>query len=191
MQRGGCHPEDGCYEPWGEDGYPGADFPWLAANVVDETPAGRSCPAPRSGRSGVKVGYIGMTLEATPTLVAQSGIQGIEFRDEVETANRAAAAASPGRERSSCCCEGASRREPTGLRGISGPIVDIAENLHPEIDLVVTGHTHQCLQHSRPGQEEPAGHLGRIVRPRATETNLVIDKRTGEVGPRPPRPTTW
>ena len=82
-------PEDGCYEPWGEDGYPGADFPWLAANVVDETPAGRSCPAPRSGRSGVKVGYIGMTLEAT-TLVAQSGIQGIEFRDEVETANRAA-----------------------------------------------------------------------------------------------------
>ena len=36
MQYGGCHPEDGCYEPWGEGGYPGADFPWLAANVVNE-----------------------------------------------------------------------------------------------------------------------------------------------------------
>ena len=30
-----------------------------------------------------------------------------------------------------------------GCTGISGPIVHIAENLHPEIDLVVTGHTHQ------------------------------------------------
>ena len=40
---------------------------------------------------GVKVGYIGMTLEDTPVLVAQSGIQGISFKDEVETANAAAA----------------------------------------------------------------------------------------------------
>ncbi|MCP3999174.1 MAG: hypothetical protein GY722_29530, partial [bacterium] len=31
MQNGGCHPVDGCYFP-GEP-YPGADFPWLAANV--------------------------------------------------------------------------------------------------------------------------------------------------------------
>ena len=29
-----------------------------------------------------------MTLEGTPSLVAQAGIQDIEFRDEVETANR-------------------------------------------------------------------------------------------------------
>lgn len=28
-----------------------------------------------------------MTLEGTPTLVAQSGIQGWDFRDEAETAN--------------------------------------------------------------------------------------------------------
>ena len=34
MQNGGCHPVDGCYFP--DEPYPGADFQWLAANVVDE-----------------------------------------------------------------------------------------------------------------------------------------------------------
>ena len=117
MQRGGagrlgCHPEDGCYAPWGEDGYPGADFPWLAANVVNTTTGKTILPGTtvRTVR-GVKVGYIGMTLEATPTLVAQSGIRGIEFRDEVETANRAARELRRvGYRRSSCCCTRAGSR---------------------------------------------------------------------------------
>ena len=46
MQRGGCHPDDGCYEPWGPGGYPGADFPWLAANVVRERTGRTILPAP-------------------------------------------------------------------------------------------------------------------------------------------------
>ena len=32
MQYGGCHPEDGCYFP--DEAYDGANFPWLAANVL-------------------------------------------------------------------------------------------------------------------------------------------------------------
>ena len=67
--------------------------------------------------------------------------------------------------------------------GISGPIVDIAENLHPEIDLVVTGHTHQPYICNIP---DPAGRkrmvtsassFGRVV----TETTLTISTKTGEV----------
>ena len=34
MQEGGCHPVDGCYFP--DQPYAGADFEWLAANVVKE-----------------------------------------------------------------------------------------------------------------------------------------------------------
>ena len=158
MQRGGCHPEDGCYEPWGEDGYPGADFPWLAANVVYEDTGRTILPGTTIKKvGGVKVGYIGMTLEATPTLVAQSGIQGIEFRDEVETANRAARELRRRGVQTIIVLlhEGGFQ---TGTyqqcTGISGPIVDIAENLHPEIDLVVTGHTHQPYVCNIP---DPAG----------------------------------
>jgi 2',3'-cyclic-nucleotide 2'-phosphodiesterase (5'-nucleotidase family) len=36
---------------------------------------------------GVKVGFIGMTLEATNSLVAAAGIEGWQFLDESETAN--------------------------------------------------------------------------------------------------------
>ena len=67
--------------------------------------------------------------------------------------------------------------------GMSGPIVQIAQNLHPEIDLVVTGHTHQPYVCNVP---DPAGRkrmvtsassFGRVV----TETTLTISTRTGEV----------
>ncbi len=187
MQRGGCHPEDGCYEPWRAGGYPGADFPWLAANVVRERTGRTVLPGTWVTKvKGIKVGYIGMTLEDTPTLVAQSGIQGIEFRDEVETANRAARELRRRGVQTIIVLlhEGGLQ---TGTyqqcTGISGPIVEIAENLHPEIDLVVTGHTHQpyvCNIPDPAGKERmvtSASSFGRVV----TETTLAINPRTGDV----------
>jgi 5'-nucleotidase len=68
MQDGGCHPVAGCYFP--DEPYSGADFQWLAANVVND--AGETPLAPYwiERIKNVKVGFIGMTLEATDTLVA-------------------------------------------------------------------------------------------------------------------------
>ena len=170
MQRGGCHPEDGCYEPWGKRGYPGADFPWLAANVVRERTGRTVLPGTWVTKvKGVKVGYIGMTLEDTPTLVAQSGIQGIEFRDEVETANRAARdLRRHGVETIIVLLHEGGLQTGTYQQctGISGPIVDIAKNLSPSIDLVVTGHTHQpyVCNIPDPAGQAADGHLGLLVR---------------------------
>ena len=187
MQRGGCHPDDGCYEPWGAGGYPGADFPWLAANVARERTGRTVLPGTWVTKvQGVEVGYIGMTLEDTPTLVAQSGIQGIEFRDEVETANRAARdLRRQGVETIIVLLHEGGLQTGTYQQctGISGPIVDIAKNLSPSIDLVVTGHTHQPYICNIP---DPAGRkrmvtsassYGRVV----TETTLTLDRRTGDV----------
>ena len=67
--------------------------------------------------------------------------------------------------------------------GISGPIVDIAKNLHPEIDLVVTGHTHQPYECNiadpagQPRMVTSASSFGRVV----TETTLTINRRSGDV----------
>lgn len=187
MQRGGCHPVDGCYAPWGKRGYPGADFPWLAANVVRERNGRTVLPGTWVTKvKGVKVGYIGMTLEDTPTLVAQSGIKGIEFRDEVTTANRAARELRrQGVQTIIVLLHEGGLQAGTyqQCNGISGPIVTIAEDLDPEIDLVVTGHTHQPYVCSIP---DPAGKprlvtsassFGRVV----TETTLTINPRTGDV----------
>lgn len=89
IQHGGCHPEDGC-----ADGtpYEGAKFEYLSANAfVTETGEPLLAPYAIDRVRGVKVGFIGMTLEGTKDIVSQEGVAGLEFADEVETANRYAA----------------------------------------------------------------------------------------------------
>ena len=67
--------------------------------------------------------------------------------------------------------------------GISGPIVAINAALDPEIDAVITGHTHlpyNCLLDDPSGKPRivtSAYSYGRVV----SEINLMIDKRSGEV----------
>ncbi|HEX5089776.1 MAG TPA: bifunctional metallophosphatase/5'-nucleotidase, partial [Nocardioides sp.] len=68
--------------------FAGADFDYLAANVkyagTDET----ILPAYTvKNVKGAKIGFIGMTLEDTPSIVTASGVAGLEFDDEVATAN--------------------------------------------------------------------------------------------------------
>ncbi len=188
MQNGGCHPEDGCYFP--DAPYAGADFPWLSANVVN-TATGETALAPYWIKKieSVNVAFIGMTLEETDTLVAQSGIQGWEFLDEAQTANALVPILkAQGVEAIVVLLhEGGSQTPPPGAVnacvGISGPIVAINSALDPAIDVVITGHTHlpyNCLL------PDPAGKLrmvtsaysfGRVV----SEFNLVLDKRTNDV----------
>ena len=48
MQDGGCHPVDGCQDG---DGFAGADFDYLAANVVDDGTGRRSSRPTRSAAS--------------------------------------------------------------------------------------------------------------------------------------------
>src|SRR5215213_5569701 len=86
MQRGGCHPVEGCKDG---DGFAGADFEYLAANVIDKA-TGKPFLRPYAIRpfQGRKVGFIGMTLEGTPSIVAPAGISNLSFLDEAATANR-------------------------------------------------------------------------------------------------------
>jgi len=188
MQNGGCHPVDGCYFP--DEPYPGADFQWLAANVVNATTGETPLPPYWIEKvKNVKVGFIGMTLEATDTLVAAAGIQGWNFLDEAETANALVPILkAKGVEAIVVLLhEGGSQTPPPGdvdaCVGISGPIVTINDALDPEIDVVITGHTHlpyNCVLPDparQPRIVTSAYSFGRVV----TEVNLVLDKRTKDV----------
>ncbi len=188
MQNGGCHPTDGCYFPGTP--YPGADFQWLAANVV-ETATGNTPLPPHWVKDvgGIDVGFIGMTLEGTDELVAAAGIVGYEFRDEAATANALVPKLKAmGVEAIVVLLhEGGSQTPPPGAIdacvGISGPIVAIHNALDPEIDALITGHTHlpyNCVLPDSAGQPRivtSAYSFGRIV----SEINLVLDKRTNDV----------
>ena len=212
MQYGGCHPVEGCFDA---DGYSGAKYDYLAANVTYKKgvkvtapkhakrygswfkkSTGRSVLPPTTVKTvkGIKVGFIGMTLEGTPELVAQSGISNVDFHDEVVTANLAAkdlrrqgvkaivvllhegGLPASGSTFDFNCNSGSSA-------GISGPIIDIAQNLSPTIDMLVTGHTHQPYTCNipdpagQPREVTSASSFGRVI----TETELKLDPRTKDV----------
>jgi 5'-nucleotidase len=142
MQNGGSHP-DGDLDG---DGFAGADFEFLAANViVDETGETLFPSFTVKNYQGVKVAFIGMTLEGTPTIVTQAGVAGLTFLDEVETVN----ALVPQLQQNNIEAivvllhEGGQstggKDDCTGTQ--TGPIFDIVPLLDDAVDLVITGHT--------------------------------------------------
>ena len=182
MQRGGCHPDDGCLDG---TGFRGANFRFLAANVVNEE-SGRTLFGPYSVKRfrGIKVGFIGMTLEGTPDIVSPSGVAGLDFLDEADTANRYAREL---RRRHGVRAivvllhEGGLQTQPGGINdcnGISGPIVDIVNRTTSQVDLFVTGHTHtayNCVIDSRPVTS--ASSFGRLL----TDIDMTLDRRSRDV----------
>jgi 5'-nucleotidase len=198
MLNGGCHPVDGC-----QDGDPffGAGFGYLAANVffagTDET----ILPPYEIRKVGnAKIAFIGMTLEGTPLIVTPSAIAGLEFRDEVETVNNLIAKLRRNDIRTFVVLlhEGGFQNAPfsnanpaQGLPGwaginncdnLGGAIVDIANGLSDEVDVVISGHTH--AQYICEGANEidgkavtSAASFGRLV----TDIDLVIDHESKEV----------
>ncbi|PZH20790.1 bifunctional metallophosphatase/5'-nucleotidase [Streptomyces sp. NTH33] len=192
LQNGGCHPVDGCYTKGRK--FKGADYPILSANVTNEK-TGKPLLKPYTVQNvkGAKVGFIGVTLKGTPDVVTAEGVKGLKFLDEAETINKytkelqkqgvhaiVALVHEGGFPASSAynhdCDAG-------GSTGLSGPIVDIAKKVSPEVDALVTGHTHNAYVCTIP---DPAGHprlvtsaasFGRLY----TELNMQYDPRTDDI----------
>ncbi|MEU3242557.1 MULTISPECIES: bifunctional metallophosphatase/5'-nucleotidase [unclassified Streptomyces] len=193
LQNGGCHPTDGCYDKKAK--FKGADFPYLAANVTDEkTRKPILKPYWVWKKNGVKVGFIGVTLEGTPNIVSAEGVKGLKFGDEVETINKYAKelqrqgvksivaliheGGAPASQSYNYDCD-----SPGAGDGISGPIVDIAKNVTPAVDALVTGHTHQAYACTiadpagNPRMVTSASSFGRLY----TDTTLTYDRWTGDI----------
>jgi 5'-nucleotidase len=218
MQNGGCiddgagaNNQNSCPDP--AKPFEGADFPYLAANVKYAGTNQTILPAYTiKNIKGAKIGFIGMTLKETPTIVTASGVQGLEFTDEVETANALVpvlkaqgvnaivvlihqggtpnrTATYPGGPNTApqsrlenrydyACAKGSSAElNPTS------PIIPIAANLSPAIDMVISGHTHQpyvCDIKDPAGQPRlvtSASSFGRLF----TDTTLTYDRRTQDI----------
>ena len=195
MQTGGCLPDgDGQNNqnscPDAKRPFKGAKFKYLSANVFFENTQ-KTLFAPytiKSFKDGRKVAFIGMTLEDTPNIVTKAGVEGLTFKDEVETANKLVPILKKKGVKSVVVLlhEGGFPADPKAYNscpGISGPIVDINAGLDPEIDAIISGHTHQAYNCSLPdkaGQPRlvtSASSFGRLV----TDVRLSIDNATGDV----------
>ncbi|MDG4754751.1 bifunctional metallophosphatase/5'-nucleotidase [Micromonospora sp. WMMD718] len=180
MQRGGCHPVDGC-----ADGTPfgGAKFKYLSANAF-KTSTGLPLMQPFGIKivKGVPIGFIGMTLEGTPNIVSQQGVAGLRFTDEADTANKYAKILRLlGVKSIVVLLHEGGVQNGGGINdctGFSGPIVDIANRMDPSIDVIVSGHTHAAYNCNINGKlVTSASSFGRLV----TQIDLKIDPRTRDV----------
>nr|AYM53225.1 5'-nucleotidase domain protein [Cystobacter sp.] len=181
MQNGGCHPVDGCQSG---TSFPGAKFKYLSANVFTNAATRETLLPAYEIREfeGVKVAFIGMTLEGTPGIVNPTGIAGLTFQDEADTVN----ALVPGLKAQGVEAIGVLIHEggyPAAklyddCQGVSGPILDIVARLDPEVDFIHSGHTHEaynCVINGR--RVTSAASYGRII----TQMDLVLDTGTKDV----------
>jgi 5'-nucleotidase len=199
MLNGGCHPVDGCQD---KDPFHGSIFGYLAANVYFEGTNDTVLPAYEIRKiDNAKIAFIGLTLEGTPLIVTPSAIEGLEFRDEVETVNALVTKLrneegvrafvillhEGGFQNAPFSNANAAQNLP-GWAGIDncdnlgGAIVDIANGLSDDVDVIVSGHTH--AQYICAGAKEidgkvvtSAASFGRLV----TDIDLVIDHQTKDV----------
>ncbi|MGE0877316.1 MAG: bifunctional UDP-sugar hydrolase/5'-nucleotidase [Acidimicrobiia bacterium] len=163
--------------------YTGASFQYLGANVTVNATGKTLFPASAIKTfSGVKVGFIGLTLKGTPDIVTPSGVAGLTFGDEITTINAQVPLLK---------AEGANAivvlihegGTPNGsdfnaCPNFSGAITAIAQGVDSSIKAIVSGHTHQPYNCVIAGKRvTSASSFGRVY----TDERLWLDRNTGEV----------
>ncbi|HET7816011.1 MAG TPA: bifunctional metallophosphatase/5'-nucleotidase [Sphingomicrobium sp.] len=174
MQRGGCAKHT-TKQPCRVEPFDGGDFRFLAANVL--TGDGRTLfPGTAIKDFGpVQVGFIGMTLKETATLVTPAGVAGLSFADEAATANAAVPALkAAGADAIVLLIHQGARTagayDDKLCPGLSGDILPIIARLDPAIDVVISGHTHAAYicevpraARARPVLLTSAGRYGTLI----------------------------
>lgn len=185
MQRGGCEKYTRRV-PCALEPFQGAGFQYLAANVVKANGQTLFPATAIKEVGGVKIGFIGMTLKETKTLVSPSGVAGLDFRDEAETANAQVSGLKAAGVNAIVMLihQGGSiqgRFDDPSCPGLAGDILPILVRLDPAIQLIVSGHTHNAYicQVPMPGGGTrlltSAGKYGALV----TDIRLTFDRPGG------------
>ena len=186
----GCHPVDECGDL---DDYRGAKFPFLAANVIYRD-SGKTIFPPYAVQKfqGIKVAFIGMTLEGTPDIVSPDGIQSVRFLDEADTVNalvpvlkaqgveafvvllHEGGVVGPGNGGPGTTGDPALINTCDNPRGALPPIVEAMDD---EIDIVITGHTNWAVDCVIDGKTVTgAAAQGRLV----TDIDAKLDRKSGD-----------
>lgn len=150
MQSGGCvqHTRQ---MPCAVEPFQGARFRYLAANVIQ--PDGETV-LPATGiktfatpAGPIRLGFIGMTLKETKSLVTPAGVARLNFADEAATANALVPWLKSRGADAVVLLIHQGGKLPTfnrgnGCEGLYGEIKPILARLDPAITTIVSGHTH-------------------------------------------------
>ncbi|WP_338770943.1 bifunctional metallophosphatase/5'-nucleotidase [Massilia sp. METH4] len=184
QQHGGCdspRPEKACqFAPQ----YGGANFGYLAANVVEAGSAKTLLPPYRILEAkGVKIAFIGAVLKDTAEVVAASGIAGLQFLDEADAVNRLL----PELRKQGVGAfvvlihQGGRTESAFDKRycdNLEGDILPVVKRLDPAVKLVISGHSHKGYLCKVDGkvvtQAQMGGHM-------LSRIKLMVDKATGKI----------
>jgi len=191
MQSGGCA-KFTTRTPCRIEPFKGAAFKFLAANVIKRDGTTLFPGSAIKDFGPVQIGFIGMTLKETATLVTPAGVAGLSFADEAATANAAVPALRlAGADAIVLLIHQGGRSSGAfndkACPGFDGDIVPIFDRLDPAIDAVVSGHTHAAYicERARTGGGRPllltsAGRYGTLI----SDIRLTIDPARGVVARR-------
>ena len=184
LQSGGCAiniksklPDCGKREP-----YKGANFQFLAANVVENT-TGKTIFPPYGIKEfeGIKIAFIGMTLRDTPAIVRPGGTAGLTFNDEVETVIALIPELKKQGVEAIIVVMHEGGVQSGGINeciDFSGRGREIAEKFPTDISVVVSAHTHRYyICNVADKLITSAGSYGTLV----TEIDLSIDRVTHKI----------
>jgi 5'-nucleotidase len=128
--------------------YAGAKFNFLAANVVGTDSKPVLAPYVIKTVGTQKVGFIGVVTRTTPTIVSPAGVAGLSFLDEATTINKYVAELKGQGIKAIVAVvhEGGqtdSTWNDTNCANARGEIFTMTDKLDKEVDIVLSGHTHQ------------------------------------------------
>lgn len=168
---GGVHPTTGDFS--------GANFPYVTANVLDKKTGEPVLPPYMIKKvNGVPIGFIGVVLSDTPSMVTPSGVAGVQFIDEAEAINKAVAALKEQGVKSIIVLAHNPASSAKDGSNPTGELVDIAQKVDDEVDVLFGGHNHSYLN------SEVDGKL--LVQAYAygtafVDVDLAIDPRTKDI----------
>lgn len=168
---GGTHPKTGYFE--------GAEFPYVVANVIDKQTRKPILPPYVVKKvNGMPIGFIGVVLSETPSIVIPSGVAGVEFTDEAEAINKAAAKLKARGVHALVVLAhnpGSSNRDGSNA---AGEVVEIAKNTDPDIDVIFGGHNHAYLNANVNGKLLVQSYSYGTA---FSDVDLEIDPRTKDI----------
>jgi 5'-nucleotidase len=166
--------------------YPGAAYPYIAANTIDREKELDLPPYAVIERAGAKVGFIGVTTPSTPRFLLDRHARRFRFTDISETVNRWVPVL---RRRGVQAIvvlahAGGPTQDESDAPDFVGEIIQEAREMSSEVDAVIAGHSHSRLDIRVPNVDGSGDKL--IVEALSYGiaydlVDLTIDRRTGDV----------
>lgn len=126
--------------------FPGADFPYIAANTEYKSSGETVLPPVKVvKRDGVNVGFIGVTTEDTPNIVAPDAVAPFNYTDISETVDKYVAQLKAQNVETIVVLAHAGGFYDNNAKRVTGEILDETAEMSDDVDVVVAGHSHSRL----------------------------------------------